>query len=161
MFNFKEEPQCIRIEFGSEIRHLDRIILEARRFLEKCCFHEASLEFNIILRELLINAIEHGNLGISERQVLVAVMALGRGRFRITVKDEGKGFDHRHLNLKIPDDPRRVRGRGLSLVHELSEEIEFNEQGNKVSVVIRIDGETGTDQSSGCRLQSYSGDVGC
>jgi anti-anti-sigma factor len=138
VFNLTEEPRCIRIEFGSEMRHVDRVLVEACHFLERCCLLEPSLEFNIVLRELLINAIEHGNLGIPERPINLVIMEIGSGRFQITVQDEGTGFDHRRLNLMIPDDPRKVRGRGLSLVHELSEKVEFNRQGNGVTVTLSI-----------------------
>jgi anti-sigma regulatory factor (Ser/Thr protein kinase)/anti-anti-sigma regulatory factor len=161
VFNLTEESQCLKIELGSEMRHVDMVILEARRFLEKCCSCENSLEFNIVLRELLINAVEHGNLGIPERQILVVIVELGGNRFQITVHDEGKGFDHRQLNLIVPDDPRQIRGRGLSLVHDLTREMEFNGQGNMVRVIIHIDTETdfAVVEREGLQIIRPSGDI--
>jgi anti-anti-sigma factor len=161
VFNITEESQSIRVELASELRHVDRVILEAQHFLGSCGFGEGSLEFNIVLRELLINAIEHGNLDIPEKEVLVLIEALGAGLFSIEVNDEGQGFDHRRLKLTIPDNPRQVRRRGLPLVHEFCEEIKFNERGNSVKVLIRINRETEFEllEQDGWQIIRPSGNV--
>ncbi len=55
-----------------------------------------------------------------------------------TVEDEGEGFDIR----KIPDpcDPAnlfRASGRGVLLIYNIMDEVEYNAQGNRVKMVKR------------------------
>jgi len=117
---------------------------------------------NLVLRELLLNAIEHGNLGfgfedktaaleagtwkqlVSERQrqadcslreVRVWVdWALDR--VKITIRDEGTGFDWR--SLPDPTQPEYLlceHGRGVLMARLSVDSLTYNETGNEVTVV--------------------------
>lgn len=138
MFNVREAPTAIRIELASEPDHIERVIREAGFFLEKrgC---DSCLAFNIVVRELLRNAIEHGNLSIAGRRIFFTLEMAAASFCRFTVEDEGEGFAHARLGPPA-EDPRRGRRRGLVLIRELVEQLEFNERGNRVSVMLRLDG---------------------
>ncbi len=121
------------------------------------------------LAELLINAVEHGNLGITydEKHALLAARGWEREvsrrlaapeyrdrevsvsfrrraeRIEITIVDQGEGFDwERYLDL----DPARAfdsHGRGIALARRASfDEIVYRGRGNEVAVGVRLPGAT-------------------
>ena len=109
------------------------------------------------LHELLVNAIEHGNLEIPsrlkerpdylqylkrraetmpyrERRVGLKVRITPEG-FSCTVSDQGPGFDWR--NLPRPGDPEnlaKAHGRGIIMAGSFFDEFIFNEAGNEITV---------------------------
>lgn len=160
MFDIKESERAITFEISSEMRNVDRIIRETKEFCEAL---EVTLfeECKIVLRELLINAIEHGNLKVAERKVICSVELLAADRFTVTVEDQGEGFDYAHLDMAIPDDPQQLRNRGYSLINEFSEEIRFNPSGNRVTVSLRSNRETGfaVEEEEGWTVVRADGDI--
>jgi two-component system cell cycle response regulator len=114
--------------------------------------------------ELLINALEHGNLAIDEEQKLelvrathwqqeierrlalpehrdkhVAVeLAVDDDTCRITITDQGEGFDWRRYMKPINAPRDRMKGLGLLMVrHAGFDDIAFNEKGNQVRCDVR------------------------
>ncbi len=115
----------------------------------------------LVLREMLMNAIEHGNLEISyaektaaqaqgtyleliqkrqkldpyrKRRVFVEYsLNAKRAWFRIT--DEGRGFDHRAMQEREKDrlkDMAASHGRGIALARALFDVVRYNDAGNSV-----------------------------
>mgnify|MGYP000894771260 CR=1 FL=1 len=87
--------------------------------------------------EAVNNAILHGNKGDSRKMVKVDFTADGNF-FYVTVTDEGEGFEY--SNLPDPTDPKNIEnlhGRGVFLMRNLSDEIEFNDSGNEVTMQFR------------------------
>jgi len=87
--------------------------------------------------EAVNNAILHGNKGDSNKMVKVDFTADGN-YFNVTVTDEGEGFEY--SNLPDPTDPKNIEnlhGRGVFLMRNLSDEIEFNDSGNEVKMQFR------------------------
>ncbi|MDF1560261.1 MAG: ATP-binding protein [Bacteroidales bacterium] len=87
--------------------------------------------------EAVNNAILHGNKGDIKKIVKVDFAADGNF-FNVTVTDEGEGFEYG--NLPDPTDPKNIEnlhGRGVFLMRNLSDEIEFNESGNEVKMQFR------------------------
>lgn len=115
------------------------------------------------LTELLVNAIEHGNLGISyeekkrlrlaggweaevarrlalpeyhARAVRVRVVRQP-GRLEFTVSDEGPGFDWRQYLDFVPERAADPNGRGIALARLMSfAQLEYQGRGNVVQAVI-------------------------
>jgi serine/threonine-protein kinase RsbW len=93
----------------------------------------------IALDEAFVNAVKHGNK--SDPTKLVRITAeLTPQEASFTVEDEGEGFD---IN-QIPDpcDPAnlfRASGRGVLLIYNIMDEVEYNAQGNRVKMVKRPD----------------------
>ena len=88
----------------------------------------------IAVTEAVNNAIEHGNGGISDLLVEVAVGDTSNA-FCFSISDKGLGFDY--LNLPDPTAPENVlkeNGRGIFLMKNLADGVEFNEKGNSVTV---------------------------
>ena len=94
----------------------------------------------VALDEAFVNAVKHGNK--SDPTKLVRITAeLTPQEASFTVEDEGEGFDI----TQIPDpcDPAnlfRTSGRGVLLIYNIMDEVEYNAQGNRVKMVKRPDG---------------------
>ncbi len=84
-----------------------------------------------------MNAVKHGNKNDPTKlRGITAELSPKEASF--TVEDEGEGFDIR----EIPDpcDPAnlfRTSGRGVLLIYNIMDEVEYNAQGNRVKMVMR------------------------
>jgi anti-sigma regulatory factor (Ser/Thr protein kinase) len=126
---------------------------------------EGADQLRIALRELITNAIEHGNLGLSyaDKSSLLASglfkQELERRRAEadregrtvevwvrrsdeavmIQIRDAGVGFDWRGLpDPRAPVDILDDHGRGILLARLSVDHLEFNEAGNQVTIIKRI-----------------------
>jgi len=93
----------------------------------------------IALDEAFVNAVKHGNKN-DPNKLLKITAELSPTEACFTVEDEGEGFD---IN-EIPDpcDPAnlfRTSGRGVLLIYNIMDEVEYNAQGNRVKMVKRPD----------------------
>jgi len=160
MFTVDEEQQSIKFVISSAMRQVDRVVQSARAFLESRQVLESS-EFNLVLRELLINAVEHGNRSDESKTISGCVLDLGNRRFQVTVEDQGPGFDYKALTMTLPTDPRHERKRGYGLINAIADEIVFAENGRKVTVFVTVSKTTEfalTDRE-GCVVVTPSGDL--
>jgi serine/threonine-protein kinase RsbW len=94
----------------------------------------------VALDEAFVNAVKHGNKN-DPNKLLKITAELSPKEASFTVEDEGEGFDIR----EIPDpcDPAnlfRTSGRGVLLIYNIMDEVEYNAQGNRVKMVKRPDG---------------------
>ncbi|MEE4357948.1 MAG: response regulator [Desulfococcaceae bacterium] len=160
IFEITEKDTSLHLRFSSRMQFTDRAVRKARDFLKGLGFQSLS-GFNLILRELFINAVEHGNRNRAEKTVSCLIRYTGDNLFRIRVTDEGEGFDYRNLDLHMPDNPEILRKRGYPLIHIHSEKIEFNEKGNEITVWHRIYLETEFDtrKKDGQVIIRPSGDI--
>lgn len=91
----------------------------------------------VALDEAFVNAVKHGNKN-DPSKLLKITAELSPKEASFTVEDEGEGFDIR----EIPDpcDPAnlfRTSGRGVLLIYNIMDEVEYNAQGNRVKMVKR------------------------
>jgi serine/threonine-protein kinase RsbW len=91
----------------------------------------------IALDEAFVNAVKHGNKN-DPTKLLRITAELSPREASFTVEDEGEGFDIR----EIPDpcDPAnlfRTSGRGVLLIYNIMDEVEYNAQGNRVKMIKR------------------------
>jgi len=137
LLEVKENHSSLLLEFASNIALLPRLTGLCTAFLQRLelgtCPHAS-----LIVRELVSNAITHGNSNNYTKNVRCEITHLGDRDIRITVEDAGTGFDHHTLNLSLPEDPRRLRQRGLVLVNAVAEAVEFNEAGNVVTIWLKV-----------------------
>ncbi|HJP94101.1 MAG TPA: ATP-binding protein [Pyrinomonadaceae bacterium] len=93
----------------------------------------------VALDEAFVNAVKHGNKN-DPNKLLKITAELSSNEAAFTVEDEGEGFDIR----EIPDpcDPAnlfRTSGRGVLLIYNIMDEVEYNAQGNRVKMIKRPD----------------------
>ena len=114
-------------------------IAKVESLIDKVCEWNNFSEDNygnvlIAVTEAVNNAIEHGNLNVQEKQVTINCV-YDKNVLRFSVKDEGRGFDFN--NLPDPTDPENLEkpnGRGIFLMRNLADKVEFSENGSKVDI---------------------------
>lgn len=118
------------------------------------------------LAEILTNAIEHGNMGVTyqekstwidenkwrenvmkrqeepdnkDKRVKVSFWKDDKG-FHVTVEDEGKGFDwQKYLDID-PARSQHSHGRGIALARAANfDDMRYNDKGNKVTVSVNLE----------------------
>jgi serine/threonine-protein kinase RsbW len=98
----------------------------------------------VALDEAFVNAVKHGNKHDLTKMVRITA-ELSANEARFTVEDEGEGF----AVQEIPDpcDPEnlfKASGRGVLLIYNIMDEVQYNERGNRLTMVKRPDDALGT-----------------
>lgn len=120
------------------------------------------IRITVALREALMNAIVHGNLGIGselrdtnlsayyqmiadrrqqspyrERRVFVDARETGADASYV-IRDEGIGFDPKGVpDPMLPDNMEKASGRGLLLINTFMDEVRHNARGNEITMTKR------------------------
>ena len=98
-----------------------------------------NLNFRVGVTEAIANAVLYGNQSDPAKIVRVEV-ALDLSRVVLHVVDEGAGFDPAGVpDPTLPDNLHGTGGRGLFLIRNLMDEVEYNECGNAVRLVLLRD----------------------
>lgn len=104
-------------------------------------------ELRVILNEVLINAIRHGNREDVNKIVKVDAGISGRGMIFIIVEDEGCGYDFdqvcncRDSLFDITDlQDMNECGRGIKIVRSLCDHVKVNAKGNKIILAKNLTG---------------------
>ena len=59
-----------------------------------------------------------------------------REAVRITIRDQGPGFDPSRLpDPTVPENIGKISGRGLLLIRTFMDDVRFNETGNEITLV--------------------------
>lgn len=104
------------------------------------------LNFRVGLTEAIANAVLYGNEADPSKIVRVEV-CLDPTKVEIRVIDQGAGFDP--STVPDPTRPENIQepgGRGLFLIRKLMDEIEYNERGNAVRMVLAREAPPGGDE---------------
>ena len=136
------------------------IINQVTLHLKKIADTSEILNLKIGIEEMIANAIEHGNLGITMKEKHKALEEgiwgkfiqhrldinnnrskkvlinsyLGTKYFAISIEDEGNGFDWKSLPALSPDNLLNYNGRGIFLTKIYYNEVIFNQKGNIVTL---------------------------
>lgn len=122
-----------------EIKETIKTMLE---FMDEAGIEEQQAEFKVelCLRELLANALEHGCSGVTEPEVTINFSLVECNQIILSVEDPGPGFCWKKRDFsEMP--VTEERGRGLPLICSVVDQINFNEQGNRVTVYIKLAAE--------------------
>jgi serine/threonine-protein kinase RsbW len=94
------------------------------------------LNFRVGLTEALANAMLYGNCRDPRKRVRVEARLTPR-EIMVQVTDEGRGFDPRSLlDPTLPGNRARSGGRGIFLIRQLMDRVEFNDRGNSITMVL-------------------------
>jgi serine/threonine-protein kinase RsbW len=93
----------------------------------------------IALDEAFVNAVKHGNK--QDANKLVRITAdLSSKEARFTIEDEGEGFDVTAIpDPRDPENLFKTSGRGVLLIYNIMDQVEYNERGNRLTMVKRPD----------------------
>ena len=111
----------------------------------------------IALDEAFVNAVKHGNRNDPTKLVrITADLSVREARF--TIEDEGDGFNVKEIPDPLdPSNLFKTSGRGVLLIYNIMDEVEYNERGNRLTMIKRpessleselIDSLTPTDDRS-------------
>ncbi len=133
----KQETDRLTMRLASRVRDVADAIHDLRAFLDEDERQDDS-GLVLVFRELVNNAVEHGNKKVEDLPVDVELLRLSPGRFRLSVEDRGAGFDFKAVDLSLPEDPTQVRNRGLALANSFADELMFHEPGNKITAWLTL-----------------------
>lgn len=138
MYKINEDAESLEISISSEFHLVDRAISDTIAFLDNFCPDASKSDIKLLLREILNNAVEHGNKKDKKKSIDLSCQKIEDNYFRFTVQDEGKGYDTDKIDYEMTGSPEEERSRGLPLISSLSEKIQFNDTGNEIIVHYRF-----------------------
>jgi anti-sigma regulatory factor (Ser/Thr protein kinase) len=148
MFLLEMQKQCIKGTLSSDLSHVELVSHLISDILAYDRVRDTTKPV-LVTRELLKNAVVHGNRENPELEVAFSIERLPHSRYKITVKDAGEGFDHEHFTTRIPLDPRRERRMGYAIISNFSDTIEFHDNGASVTVYISVEDALVTNGEGG------------
>jgi len=135
--------QELILELPNDIRSIEHAVEYVTRHCTSCCEYARRLNFNfrVGLTEALSNARLYGNNSDPEKSVRVEV-AIKLEEVSVRVTDQGVGFDPTTVpDPTLPANISKSGGRGIFLMKALMDEVQFNDRGNSVTLVLRFEGE--------------------
>lgn len=91
----------------------------------------------IALDEAFVNAVKHGNRN-DPRKLVRITAELSAKEARFTVEDEGDGFNVQEIpDPRDPSNLFKTSGRGVLLIYNIMDEVQYNERGNRLTMVKR------------------------
>jgi anti-sigma regulatory factor (Ser/Thr protein kinase) len=113
--------QELILELPNDIRTIEHAVDYVMRHCSTCCDYarRLNLNFRVGLTEALSNAMLYGNASDPRKRVRVEV------------------------DIRVGEVISKTGGRGIFLMKALMDEVRFNDQGNSVTLVLRLEGEAG------------------
>jgi len=156
-----------RYVIGNSVTHAEILSQKLTERLSRHFSPNVVATLRICFREILVNAIEHGNLGISFDEKTRAIEAgdymqfllkrqqeaeyrdkkiyvdylINENILMFRISDEGTGFDHRTFIDRAKNDPHLTmleHGRGILMSRNIFDTVVYNEAGNQVILTKRI-----------------------
>lgn len=160
-----EERKHLRIPNNFEAAH--QVTMELTQNLVRNGFSDESHveSIRVALTEIITNAIEHGNLGVTYEQkneridnyeeyraflrerseqpdyrerVVEIIYTMKDNEAKFVITDQGEGFDH--STLPDPTDPENLlnsHGRGILMTRIYMDELYYNDTGNQAILIKR------------------------
>ncbi len=135
--------QELILELPNDIRSIEHAVEYVTQHCTTCSEYarRLNLNFRVGLTEALSNAMLYGNNSDPEKSVRVEV-AIKVEEVTVKVTDQGVGFDPSTVpDPTLPANISKSGGRGIFLMKALMDEVQFNDRGNSVTLVLRFEGE--------------------
>ena len=134
-------PVKKKFQVDSDLSIVQKTSQDILSFLKVLPLGEAALfDIRLCLEEALINAMKYGN-GLQKNVPVELDVEGGDEEVRITVRDQGPGFDvSKVADCTEKKNLYRNSGRGVYLIHQLMDEVKYNEKGNALLMVKKIQG---------------------
>jgi serine/threonine-protein kinase RsbW len=132
----------IEFEFPSAISLMNSILDYLMKRVEKVGVVNAeNSNLFIALDEAFVNAVKHGNKYDANKIVRVSAEVSSK-EARFTVEDEGEGFDVNSIpDPTNPENLFKASGRGVLIIHNVMDEVRYNERGNRLEMVKKNEAE--------------------
>lgn len=147
-------PYCSRCEFNviipASLEHVGRVRDGVADMLAGKRWSAQDIEgIELALDEALTNAVRHGCRSDPTKEIQCLVSFDEAGDILVVVRDPGSGFDPASVPDPLePDNLLKPGGRGVFLINQLMDSVEFSDEGRQVSMRRRRSA-AGGDGSSG------------
>ena len=118
--------------FPACLDELEHFVADMLGVLNACGLEAHSFALELIAREALGNAVQHGCKNIP-RLTVSASFFVRPDRIELRVADSGPGFDWRNAEVCLPDLTSET-GRGLCIMNCYADSVKFNDSGNTVCI---------------------------
>jgi serine/threonine-protein kinase RsbW len=118
------------------LREVEKIVDE----ISTACSMSSEVYGNVLIAtlEAANNAILHGNK-LDENKDVNLAFKWDDNQLELVVTDQGKGFNYKDIpDPTAPGNVEKVNGRGVFLMEKLSDDINFMENGSKVSLTFNL-----------------------
>ncbi|MCH2235824.1 MAG: ATP-binding protein [Crocinitomicaceae bacterium] len=127
------------LEISSQLENLPEVEAMIEKVCEELGVNE-ELFGNVLIAvtEAVNNAIIHGNKSQPSKKVTIIVNKKAQ-EVIFTVGDEGAGFDFENIpDPTAPENIEKLNGRGIFLMKNLSDNVEFEANGTKVNITFVV-----------------------
>lgn len=161
------EYEKLKLSIDNYIVVIDDVSTRLTHALHRYMDPGEAMQIKMGLQEMIINAIEHGNLGITfeekshvlqrgdyreflkerqaqspykERNVSIEYV-LSTDTVQYLIADEGEGFDYHHTLDKVAkkvDQEMLPHGRGIRMSQVIFDKVKYNKKGNQVLLVKQL-----------------------
>lgn len=142
----KELHENIEFEFPSTLALMSIVLDYLMKRVEKLGVVDVERSnLFVALDEAIVNAVKHGNKYDAQKLVRIAAEVTSK-EARFTIEDQGDGFDVK--NIPDPLDPQnlfKTSGRGVLFIYNIMDEVNYNDRGNRLTMVKKSDRETPED----------------
>lgn len=139
MFFAKEDNNAFKIIFSSKECFVNDAIQLSKKYIARYDIVEADLQkIEALLKELLMNALVHGNTHIEEKSICSSIEYSGWDLVKITVLDEGVGFNYNSLTTQLPENSELSENEGYGLINAITGHLDFNDKGNRVTAYMNV-----------------------
>lgn len=128
----RQEGVCMKQRMPAKLQEIDRICEEVRESLGALGLEQMFFEVTLLLREALVNAVVHGSQGDERKWVGIDLSVRG-DELVVDVQDEGPGFAWRE-QMQQDASANEDHGRGLSIFQAYANSVQYNEEGNRVTL---------------------------
>ena len=138
-----------KFQVDSDLAVVQKTSQEVLTFLKPLPLGDAALfDIRLCLEEALINAMKYGN-GLQKSLPVELDVEGDSQEVRITIKDQGPGFDvSKVADCTEEKNLYRNSGRGVYLIHQLMDEVKYNEKGNTLMMVKKFQSNAGGNHGS-------------
>ncbi len=137
MPRMKKNGYCICVSLPSNVNMLgliDKVVEGVSEYLDLNAEQHNAIAIAVI--EAGTNAIQHGN-HYDESKLVDVEFRLRPGSLIVTVRDRGSGFNVSKVEEELKRaDPLRFRGRGILIMRELMDEVDFDFSRNGTTVTL-------------------------
>ena len=128
--------ETVRFVIPSRVEFLDGVLNHLTERLVQLGFvRPESIDVVVALDEAIVNAIKHGN-GYDAAKLVTIEAQFTAAAARFTISDEGPGFREQDVpDPCAPENLLRPSGRGLLLIRSIMDDVEYNAEGNVLTMV--------------------------
>ena len=93
-------------------------------------------DLKLVFNELLVNAVIHGNKEDKDKYVTLQVKIKEKGEISAVIHDCGNGYDYNEVRKR--EFSTNECGRGICIVNAIVDNLTFNEKGNEVKFMKKV-----------------------